>query len=79
MTAPIVTDYTNWLADKFRASVLEVAEITGQPIDPERVEQYMREAAQSRWSQADDIEGDWPGWARAGSDRIADRWTEPQP
>lgn len=32
-----------------------------------------------RWSPADEVEGDWPGWARAGSDRVADRWTGEAP
>jgi hypothetical protein len=82
MTAPITPDIREWAA-AYVASLAEVAAITGRPVDLAHAERSIREALLSgpRWqaSAADEVEGDYPGWARAGSDRIADRWTGDRP
>jgi hypothetical protein len=81
MTAPTITDDMRAWSAAYVASVAEVAAMRGEPIDIAQAERSIREALTTphRWSAADDVEGDFPGWARAGSDRISDRWTEPQP
>jgi hypothetical protein len=81
MSAPTITpDMAAWAA-AFTASLAEVAAITGRPVDIAHAERSIREAllAGPRWQPSDDVEGDWPGWARAGSDRIADSWLGDQP